>query len=39
MDISALLQQIFEFILQLLELIFNFSGGTDDSGDDEGEDS
>ena len=37
MDISALLTQIFEFILQLLEMIFNFSGGDDDS-EDEGED-
>lgn len=30
MDISALLQQIFDFILQLLELIFGFSFGDDD---------
>lgn len=36
MDISVLLEQIFAFILQLLELVFGFAGGSDD--DDEEDD-
>lgn len=41
MDISALLQQIFDFILQLLDAVFAFAGGNDDNGGDDnsGEDS
>ena len=38
MDISALLQQIFDFILQLLDAVFAFAGnggGTDDNGGDD----
>ena len=43
MDISALLAQIFEFILALLDAVFAFAGnpggGNDDEDDDSGEDS
>lgn len=42
MDVQALLEQIFAFILQLLELVFNFAGTQGaSSGDDsdDGEDS
>ena len=42
MDISALLAQIFEFILALLDAVFAFAGnpgGDDDEDDDSGEDS
>ena len=42
MDISALLAQIFEFILQLLDAVFAFAGtggsGDDDDDDDEDDD-
>jgi len=39
MDIAALLQQIFDFILQLLEAVFAFAGtGNSGSGDDDDED-
>lgn len=42
MDISALLEQIFAFILELLEVVFGFAGGfpgdDDDDDDHEGED-
>ncbi len=41
MDISALLAQIFEFILALLDSVFAFAGnpgGSDDDDDDEDDD-
>ncbi len=40
MDITALLEQIFAFILQLLELVFNFAGGSSgNENEDESSDS
>lgn len=42
MDVSTLLEQIFAFILRLLELVFGFTGGLpggdDDDHDDEDDD-
>lgn len=38
MDVSALLEQIFAFILQLLELVFGFTGGLPGGDDDDHED-
>lgn len=38
MDVNALLELIFGFILQLLELVFSFSGFPSDDDDEEGDD-
>lgn len=38
MDVNALLELIFGFILELLELIFNFSGFPSDDDDEEDDD-
>ncbi|HRI88764.1 MAG TPA: hypothetical protein PLJ47_17520 [Candidatus Hydrogenedentes bacterium] len=41
MDVTALLTQIFTFILELLELVFGFAGvpgGGDDDDDDDDDD-
>lgn len=38
MDIAALLQLIFDFILQLLDAVFAFAGNGGTGGDDDGED-
>lgn len=37
MDVAALLELIFGFILQLLELVFGFAGGLPGNDDDEDE--
>jgi hypothetical protein len=37
MDVAALLELIFGFILQLLELVFGFAGGLPGDGDEDDE--